>query len=175
LSRKWKYLLDAPFKISAKCCGIIKKKPFVKYERRTGRAVMTGESASDSLRRRTMYLRYGCNAFEMKRPKSTPLGFWTRNDTLRYLRDFRVPYCGIYGEIVEDGGMLYTTGERNTGCVFCMFGAHRDGADNKFTRMKKAHPELWKYCVYTLGLGKVLDYIGVPYSKETAPAGPAEF
>jgi 3'-phosphoadenosine 5'-phosphosulfate sulfotransferase (PAPS reductase)/FAD synthetase len=136
--------------------------------------MMTGESASDSLRRRTTYLKYGCNAFEMKRPKSTPLGFWAKDDTLRYLRDFGVPYCGVYGEIVEEAGKLRTALERATGCMFCAFGVHRDGQDNKFTRMKKSHPELWKYCVYTLGLGEVLDYIGVPYSKETERAESAE-
>jgi 3'-phosphoadenosine 5'-phosphosulfate sulfotransferase (PAPS reductase)/FAD synthetase len=110
----------------------------------------------------------------MKRPKSTPLGFWSKNDTLRYLRDFRVPYCGVYGEIAEENGKLHTTRELGTGCLPCMFGVHRDGADNKFTRMKKSHPELWKYCVYTLGIGKVLDYIGALYSKETAPADSTE-
>ena len=164
LSEKWKYLLDAPFKISAKCCHFIKKKPLIKYERRTGRAMMTGESASDSLRRRTAYLQHGCNAFGMKRPKSTPLGFWTRDDILRYLRDYGVPYCGVYGEIAEENGALHTTCMEHTGCAYCMFGAHLDGADNKFTRMKDSHPELWKYCIHTLGLGEVLDFIGVPYS-----------
>jgi 3'-phosphoadenosine 5'-phosphosulfate sulfotransferase (PAPS reductase)/FAD synthetase len=167
LSRKWQYLLGAPFKISAKCCHFIKKKPLISYERKTGRAMMTGESAKDSLRRRTTYLKHGCNAFEMKRPKSTPLGFWTEDDVLRYLRDYSVPYCGIYGEITEENGLLRTTLERNTGCLFCMFGVHRDGKENKFTRMKKSHPELWKYCIYTLGLKDVLEYIGVPYGGES--------
>jgi 3'-phosphoadenosine 5'-phosphosulfate sulfotransferase (PAPS reductase)/FAD synthetase len=166
LSRKWKFLLDAPFKISAKCCGVIKKKPLLKYERRTGRAMMTGESASDSLRRRTTYLQYGCNGFDMKRPKSTPLAFWTKDDILRYLRDFSVPYCRVYGDIAGENGNLRTTGERGTGCMFCGFGVHRDGPENKFTRMKKSHPELWKYCVYTLGLKDVLEYVGVPYGGE---------
>jgi hypothetical protein len=33
--------------------------------------------------------------------------------------------------------------------------------------MKKSHPELWKYCVYSLGLKDVLEYIGVPYGGES--------
>jgi 3'-phosphoadenosine 5'-phosphosulfate sulfotransferase (PAPS reductase)/FAD synthetase len=167
LSRKWRFLLEAPFKISAQCCHFIKKKPFIKYERSTGRAMMTGESASDSLRRRTMYLQHGCNAFGMKRPKSTPLAFWTKDDVLRYLRDFQIPYCGVYGEIAEEDGRLVTTLARATGCVFCMFGVHREGTNNRFTRMKKSHPQLWKYCIYTLGLKDVLEYIGVPYGGES--------
>jgi 3'-phosphoadenosine 5'-phosphosulfate sulfotransferase (PAPS reductase)/FAD synthetase len=167
LSRKWQFLLEAPFKISAQCCHFIKKKPFIKYERSTGRAMMTGESASDSLRRRTAYLQHGCNAFGMKRPKSTPLAFWTKDDVLRYLRDFQIPYCGVYGEIAEGDGKLTTTLAQATGCAFCMFGVHREGTINRFTRMKKSHPQLWKYCVYTLGLKDVLEYVGVPYGGES--------
>jgi 3'-phosphoadenosine 5'-phosphosulfate sulfotransferase (PAPS reductase)/FAD synthetase len=164
LSEKWKYLLNAPFKISAKCCDVIKKKPFVKYERRTGRVMMTGESADNSRRRFEMYLQHGCNGFEMKRPKSTPLGFWVNGDMFRYLRDFKVPYCNIYGEIVEKGGSMHNTGVRSTGCMFCMFGVHMEGPCNRFMRMQETHPQLWDYCINKLGCGKVLNYIGVPYS-----------
>lgn len=34
---KWKFLLDAPFKISHKCCHIFKKEPSKRYEKETGR------------------------------------------------------------------------------------------------------------------------------------------
>jgi hypothetical protein len=51
--------------------------------------------------------------------------------------------------------------------MYCGFGVHKDGADNKFTRMKKSHPDLWKYRVYTLGLKDVLEYVGVPYGGES--------
>lgn len=33
---KWAFLLDAPFKISASCCDVMKKSPFRRYERVTG-------------------------------------------------------------------------------------------------------------------------------------------
>lgn len=34
--KKWNYLVDAPFKISPKCCDIMKKKPFHDYMKRHG-------------------------------------------------------------------------------------------------------------------------------------------
>lgn len=33
VSRKWRYLLTAPFEISEQCCNVMKKKPFRKFER----------------------------------------------------------------------------------------------------------------------------------------------
>jgi 3'-phosphoadenosine 5'-phosphosulfate sulfotransferase (PAPS reductase)/FAD synthetase len=174
LSEKWKFLIDAPFKISAKCCDMIKKAPLIAYERRSGRWPMTGEMAAESRRRTTNCLMYGFNGFARKRPKSLPLGFWTKQDALRYIKEFSVPYCSLYGEISEESGKLRATGLPGTGCVYCMFGVHLEKNENKFVRLKRTHPHLWEYCIYTLGLGKVLDYIGVPYSsvrKETKPCG----
>ena len=34
---KWCYLLDAPFKVSSRCCNVMKKKPMKKYSKETGR------------------------------------------------------------------------------------------------------------------------------------------
>jgi 3'-phosphoadenosine 5'-phosphosulfate sulfotransferase (PAPS reductase)/FAD synthetase len=164
ISEKWKYLIDAPFKISAKCCHYIKKAPLIDYERKNGRAMILGTIATESRRRQTQYLMYGCNAFTAKRPKSSPLGFWTEQDVLRYLVEKEVPYCPIYGDIIEMNGQLRTTGEYRTGCVFCMFGAHLDKHENRFTRLQRTHPKLWDYCINTLKCGEVLDYIGVPYT-----------
>jgi 3'-phosphoadenosine 5'-phosphosulfate sulfotransferase (PAPS reductase)/FAD synthetase len=164
LSAKWRYLIDAPFKISAKCCDVMKKTPFKRYEREIGRRMMTGEMALDSRRRKSMYLMRGCNGFDMTRPKSTPLGFWTEQDILWYLRDYEVPYSKVYGDIVElPDGRLKTTGAERTGCMFCMFGVHLDKGENRFMRMQETHPKLWDYCIYKLGCGKVLSYIGVQY------------
>ena len=164
LSEKWKYLLDAPFRISHKCCDVMKKRPFSRYAKESGRCCMTGEMASDSRRRKSMYMMRGCNGFDMKHPKSTPLGFWTEQDVLRYLKEFSVPCCSVYGGIAESGGKLRTAGAERTGCMFCMFGVHMESGENRFMRMQRTHPKLWDYCIHTLGIGRVLNYIGIPYS-----------
>jgi 3'-phosphoadenosine 5'-phosphosulfate sulfotransferase (PAPS reductase)/FAD synthetase len=164
LSKKWKYLINAPFKISAKCCHFIKKAPMRIYERESGKRTMTGEIAAESRRRKTVYMMFGCNTFDAKHPRSMPLGFWTEQDILQSLRIFNLPYCSIYGDIIErDDGTLLTTGAERTGCIFCMFGVHLERGENRFIRLKRTHPQLWEYCIYKLGLGKVLDFINIPY------------
>ena len=106
---------------------------------------------------------YGCNAFDKKRPTSQPLSFWTEQDILRYIKEFNIPYAKVYGDIVEENGILRCTGEPRTGCFACMYGVHLEKEPNKFQRMKVSHPKLYNYCINGLGLGEVLDFIGVKY------------
>lgn len=82
-----------------------------------------------------------------------------------------------YLECYESDDLLETTHERRTGCIFCMFGCHLEKEPNRFQRLKQTHPRQYNYCInggeYVdgkwqpskegLGLGKVLDYIGVKY------------
>ena len=160
--KKWAFLLDAPFKISANCCGIMKEAPLDKYRKETGRQPIVGTMATESTRRRQAWFQTGCNNFDSKQPVSKPLSFWTNDDALRYIRDYKLPIASVYGDIVEDGGgRLTTTGEQRTGCVFCPVGCHRDKI-NRFQRMAVTHPKLHEYCMDALGLGAFLDYIGVP-------------
>jgi 3'-phosphoadenosine 5'-phosphosulfate sulfotransferase (PAPS reductase)/FAD synthetase len=126
---------------------------------------MTGEMAEDSNRRTMQYLARGCNWFG-KQHKSTPLGFWTGQDVFAYLIVFRIPWCSAYGSIEYDPvkRILFTTGERHTGCVGCMFGISNESVNNnRFTRLKVQDPTRWKMCIETFGQGKVLDYLGVKY------------
>ena len=108
--------------------------------------------------------RNGCNAFHKREPTSQPMSFWTEQDVLEYLRLTGIPYASIYGDIVESGGRFATTGAQRTGCMFCMFGAHLEKSPNRCQRMALTHPKQYDYCIHKLGCGKVLDYIGVPYT-----------
>lgn len=146
---KWKYLIDAPFKVSSYCCNVMKKSPAKKYEKTSGRHPFVGTMASDSSTRKSSWIRHGCNAFDTKRPMSTPMGIWKKEDVWEYIETFDVRYCEIYD-----------MGYNNTGCMFCAFGAHLEHP-NKFHFLKKTHPRQYKYCMKDLGLEKVLDYMGV--------------
>ena len=171
----WRFLLDAPFKISHLCCNVMKKRPAKMYEKKTGTFAILGMMADESLLRRQNWTKHGCNGFTQKRPTSNPLSFWTEQDILRYIKTMQIPICSVYGDIVEgEDGKLKTTGEMRTGCMFCMFGCHRDKV-NKFQRMYYSHPKEWDYCIYRLGLKKVLDYIGVPYEPEPDLFGGEKF
>lgn len=97
----YKYLLDAPFKISARCCYHMKKAPLNKFEKQTGRHPITGVLACESKLREQSWFKFGCNGFERKRPLSQPLAFWLEEDILRYLKMTGIPYAPIYGDIVE--------------------------------------------------------------------------
>lgn len=166
ISEKWKFLVDAPFEISGQCCNVMKKNPFKKYEMETGRKKITAMMACESGLRRWRYERDGCNAFNASNPSSMPMEFWTDQDVLRYLKETGIEYASCYGEIVQDdllGENLSLTGCRRTGCMFCMFGVQFDGEPNRFQKMKSTHPKQYDYCINKLGLGKVLDYMGINY------------
>lgn len=84
-----------------------------------------------------------------------------------------IDYLGCY----EPEDTLETTGLKRTGCIFCMFGCHLEKEPNRFQRLKETHPRQYEYCIgggemvdgkwqpskEGLGLGHVLDYIGVKY------------
>ncbi len=164
LPEKWKYLVDAPFKISDACCEWIKKKPLDKYAKETGAAIMTGERADESKMREKTYLKQGCNYFG-KKEKSMPLGFWTHQDILAYILAFNVPYCKIYGQIIYNPltQKLETTGEQRTGCKYCGYGCHLEKNPNRYQRLKFIEPVSYDLCMNTFGFGKVLNYIGVEH------------
>ena len=154
LAKKWHKLITAPFKISPKCCDIIKKEPFHRYHRETQRQPYIGTMAVDSDQREAVYLKRGCNSFEGK-IQSIPMSFWTEEDVWEYIKVNKLSYSKIY-----DNGI------HRTGCMFCMFGVHLEKGLNRFQLMQKSHPKMWDYCINKLGCGKVLDYIGVPYVQE---------
>lgn len=82
-----------------------------------------------------------------------------------------IDFLGCY----EPEDTLETTGCNRTGCIFCMFGCYGKGVWNP--TLKETHPRQYEYCIgggemvdgkwqpnkEGLGLGKVLDYIGVKY------------
>lgn len=167
LAKRWMPLVDAPFDVSEQCCDVMKKAPLAKYERETGRKPIIGVMAEESQTRRAAYLKNGCNAFDKAHPSSSPMAIWTEQDVLRYLKQSGIEYASCYGEIVEgEDGMLHTTREKRTGCMFCMFGVHLEGEPNRFQRMQRDYPKQYDYCMGKLGIGKVLDYIGVPKEYE---------
>ena len=158
ISKKWQYLIDAPFKVSERCCDVMKKRPFHLYEKTTRRHPFIGVMASNSHFRKRNYLLHGCNAWKLKRPQSRPLSFWLDEDIWAYLRGNNVPYCNVYD-----------MGYERTGCMFCMFGVHLDPPPNRFQRMQRTHPKQYRFCMEKLGLREVLKHLGVPYLCDPPP------
>lgn len=165
--KQWKFLLDAPFQMSHKCCDIMKKKPVKKYEKESGKFPIIGTMASESQARKTAWKIHGCNAFDATRPTSQPLSFWTEQDVLEYIQRYNLSYASVYGEIIKDtNGRLKTTKCNRTGCVFCAYGCHLEKEPNRFQQLKETHPKLWNYYMKPwneggLGMREVLGFIGV--------------
>jgi len=156
---RWRFLVDSPFEISDKCCNIMKKQPVAGYIRKTGRVQYLGTLADESKARQKTYLQYGCNAFDLKMPRSTPMAFWTEQNVLEFIVKNNVEYASVYGEIIEGPHGFELTGVHRTGCVFCCFGLHLDEGDTRIQRLYRTHPKLWSYCMNRLGLAEVLQYM----------------
>ena len=146
LSKKWKYLIDAPFDVS-------------------------GVMAEESSNRTISYVKHSCNAFNATHPQSRPLMFWSKQDVIRYIQINNLPYCNsVYGDIVElDNGKLKFSKTDRTGCVFCMFGVHFDQEPNRFQIMQKENPKMYRYCMEELKIKQVLEYCGIPYEWRDVP------
>jgi len=159
---KYKFMLDAPFEVHSKCCSVMKKGPAHKYAHQSGRKPMTAEMAEESRNRKRVWMKYGCNGFDMKEPKSTPMAFWTRQDVLQYIKENNLDICSVYGEVVTDyakenqvdgqmdmfemNHILKTTGCDRTGCMFCGYGCHLEKpGEGRFERMKQTHPKQWEW------------------------------
>jgi 3'-phosphoadenosine 5'-phosphosulfate sulfotransferase (PAPS reductase)/FAD synthetase len=153
LSTKWQFLVDAPFKISNRCCSILKKRPAKSYEKKIGKVPMLGTMITDSALRKMAYIQQGCNVFVSYRPASAPLAIWSTKNVWQYIEKYNIPYSPIYD-------MGYET----TGCMFCMFGIHKEEGENRFQKMAITHPKQYKYCIEKLELNAVLDYLHINYT-----------
>ena len=164
---RWKFLIDSKFKISDKCCKVIKLQPLLKYEGESGKKAIIATLADESHNRKSAWFKTGCNVFDSGRIISKPLSFWRETDILRYLRDYNVPYASVYGDIVEDkSGRLRTTGERRTGCTFCPVSCHLENP-NKFQRLEVTEPKLYDYVMNKLNLHELLDFANVNYGTDS--------
>lgn len=161
---KWDFLKDSDIPISNQCCNIMKKAPAHLYDKQTGKHPMVATMTNESKQRKNKWLRSGCNGFNLKNPQSNPMSFWTEQDVLQYLITYKIPYASIYGDIIKNRkGKLETTGAERTGCMFCCYGIQCEKEPNRFQRMKVTHPKQYDYCIHKLGIGKILDFIGVKY------------
>ena len=161
---RYNYLMDAPFKITSKCCNYLKKQPFKTFEKETGLHPVTGISAQESILRKTNWLRHGCNNFEGTRIISHPLSVWTEQDILEYIYTFNIKLASIYGDVKKDeNGKFYTTGVDRTGCMFCLFGAHREPEPNRIQKLAKTHPNNYDFYMNKLHFNEIMEWLKIPY------------
>lgn len=146
LAYKWYYLFDkevTKFDITSICCDILKKEPIERFEKETGLKSIVGTLASESQQRKKNYIKYGCNIYDSKNPKSRPLSIWSDKDIWDYVKKYNLDYCVLYDDIeLEDGTIL--KGETSTGCAGCGMGCHLEKED-RFKKLKLRNPKFFNY------------------------------
>ena len=166
LSKKYRYLINAPFNISNKCCDVMKKEPVKRYEKETGKKPFIGTMADESLLRMQTYMKNGCNSFSGKRALSTPIGFWKQQDVLEYIYSNNIKIASVYGDVVKENDIYKTTKCDRTGCVFCGFGVHLEKQPNRYQLLELSHPQLHDYCMNKLGFKDVCEFMNIKYKNE---------
>ena len=152
----------APFKVSPDCCYHMKEKPANDFAKQNGLNPYIGLMASEGGQREKALIKHGCNYYGKTTVRSCPFAIFMRNDILQLAIDLEVPVPEIYGEIKKyANGTLETTKAKRTGCTMCGFGIHIEPRPHRFDRLRQTNYNEWKFWMYDMGWGKVLDYIGV--------------
>lgn len=152
----------APFRVSDRCCWWMKEKPADDYKKESGRMPYMGLMASEGGQREMGLMKNGCNYYGKTVWRSCPFAIFSRQDLLQLALDMNVPVPRIYGTIErKPDGTLYTTRAQRTGCSMCGFGIHIEKRPHRFDRLREDNEKEWRFWMYEMGWGHVLDYIGV--------------
>lgn len=157
----------APFRVSPDCCYYMKEKPADDWAKANGLKPYMGLMASEGGQREKALIKNGCNYYGKTVTRSCPFAIFQRTDLLQLALDLDVPVPEIYGEIKrQQNGILETTKAKRTGCTMCGFGIHIEKRPHRFDRLRQTSPKEWRFWMYDMGWGKVLDYIGVRWEDE---------
>lgn len=144
--KKWAYLMDCGVKISPDCCELMKERPLRDYEKMNGLSPIIGTRAEESFRRAVGWMKSGCNSFNGKRHKSTPLSLFVESDVWRYINENKITISPMY----KEGGM------NRTGCMFCPVPiAHGDYKNVEYARTH--HPKMYETMMVRHGLMAMLE------------------
>ena len=157
------------FKVSAKCCYYLKEKPCDDWAKQHNSVPYLGLMASEGGRRAKSLKINGCNYFGKSTIRSAPFAIFNRQDILQLALELDVPVPAIYGTIErKEDGTLYTTKAQRTGCSMCGFGIHMEKRPHRFDLLRERNEKEWKFWMYDIGWGHVLDYIGVEWETPVA-------
>lgn len=180
------------FKVSSKCCYYLKEKPCEDWAKKNHSVPFLGLMASEGGRREKSLKAHGCNYWGKTTIRSAPFAIFLRQDILQLALEMDELYKQkkdeiqretnveipeslvptIYGEIVNENGILRTTKAQRTGCSMCGFGIQLEKRPHRFDLLRESNENAWRYWMYEcctddngnkFGWGKVLDYIGVEW------------
>jgi hypothetical protein len=145
----------------------MKEKPAQDWQKANNMIPYLGLMASEGGQREQGLMKNGCNYYGKSTIRSCPFAIFNRQDILQLALDLKTPVPEIYGEIVRDeDGTLRTTRAQRTGCTMCGFGIHIENRPHRFDRLREDNYKEWRFWMYDMGWGQVLDYIGVKWENE---------
>lgn len=161
ISKKWQFMIKAPFDITNRCCDILKKEPVKRYEKETGRKPIIGTMVEESRVRKLKYISDGgCITFKPGKESCQPLSLFTEENIWELVEKYKIDICSVYFDQIIDGEKV--SGEKRTGCAYCGFGAHcEDPDDNRFTRLQKREPNRFNSFMDKLGYRDALEFTGI--------------
>jgi 3'-phosphoadenosine 5'-phosphosulfate sulfotransferase (PAPS reductase)/FAD synthetase len=150
-----KFLIEAPFDVSDKCCSYLKKMPFAKYNKENNKRPLIGTRVEESKQRLIAYINRGaCNSFTEGHEKSAPLSIWTTQDINEYIEQFDVNICDLYTKY----------GFKRTGCMVCGYG-NVCSLNQRFMQLQTLYPKAYEKFLSIKNNGVsmkyALNYIGV--------------
>ncbi|MGB8452763.1 MAG: hypothetical protein WCD89_10550 [Anaerocolumna sp.] len=169
--------LQAPFKVSNKCCYYLKEKPCDDWAKKHNSFPYLGMMASEGGQREDALMEHGCNYYGKTVMRSAPFAPFLRQDILQLALDLNVSIPEIYGKInMKPDGTLYTTRAQRTGCSMCGFGIHMESRPHRFDRLRENNQKEWEFWMYLCctdketgqkyGWGRILNWIGVAWEDD---------
>lgn len=127
--------MDAPFKVSEKCCDIMKKAPLKQYQKETGRVPFIGITQDEGFMRQRKYNKTGM--------------IW------KFVLSMGISFRMIMEIILLPAN--------RTGCVYCAMGCHLEEEPNRYQRLKAADKSMYDFVMRPymeggLGFDYVLNY-----------------
>lgn len=145
LSKKYHFLLDAPFEINHACCNFLIGKALSTFINTYNLYAFNGERASESLNRRLITQKKGYYSLG-KYPVCKPIQFWSDQDVFDYAKIHNL-----------DLPIQYKYGFKQIGCAYCLIGIQF--LDNpKFKFLKEFYPDLYKKGKEQYGLDRIIKY-----------------
>lgn len=160
----------APFRVSPDCCYYMKERPCDIYAKESKRKPYMALMASEGGQREKALMNHGCNYYGKTVTRSCPFAIFSRQDILQLALDLKIQVPSVYGSIERnEKDELYTTRAQRTGCTMCGFGIHIEKRPHRFDRLREDNFKEWRFWMYDMGWGQVLDYIGVKWADEYMP------
>ena len=150
LDKKHQYLLEAPFKISNKCCFYLKEQQLIKWQEEHKSGTYIGLRAQESHTRKILLAKYGFQTSMDHHPKCYPIIFWREKDIYEYIIKYHL-------EI----NPLYDAGFNRQGCAGCLMGSDTEELVKHIRYMRRYHLKYWNYIKNMLAFKKVLKFLDV--------------